>query len=198
MIRAAEPEHYAAVARLHTEGIPHGFLSRLGVAFLTELYGSLANHPGACVLVALDGEGHCSGFVAGTVDTRGLFRQVLLRHGYRYLAVLLRPLAQPRNLRAALETAGYGLFGGRRRRPARAAAELLSIVVSPSARRAGTGRALVFEFESFLARQGSAQYKVVTAQSDPKSNAFYQSCGFSLSDSFEHHDCPMNEYLKVM
>jgi ribosomal protein S18 acetylase RimI-like enzyme len=198
MIRPAGPEHIATVARLHAEAIPHGFLTLLGAPFLTELYRSLASQPGTCVLVAVDANGSCFGFVAGTVHTRGLFRRVLYRHWYRFAASTWRHLLLFGRFKNLAETALYGLRPKREPGRAEVEAELLSMAVAGEHRGAGTGKALVLALEAFLAKRGVAAYKVVTTADDPRSNAFYRACRLELSCSFLHHGRPMNEYVKFL
>jgi ribosomal protein S18 acetylase RimI-like enzyme len=196
MLQPAEPKHVRAVARLHAESIPYGFLSQLGPWFLQELYGSVAQEPGTIVFVATDESGRCLGFIAGTIDTRGLFQRVLVRRWLPFAVAGVASLGSLSNLRRAFETVLYGLRGRSAQVGANVSAEVLALAVDSKSRGAGIGRALVLGLENFFREQSISTYKVVTHAADETSNAFYRSCGFQSERSFKHHENIMNEYVK--
>jgi GNAT superfamily N-acetyltransferase len=187
---------FHAVAALHRQSIAEGFLSTLGERFLARLYRAIAEDPGSAVRVAVaEGAGALEGFVAGTVDTRAMYRRVLGRQ-WLWFGLLLAPSAlKPRVLRRILETMRYGRTAGVQDPSVRA--ELLAVAVAPGARGKGVGRSLIAGLEQFYAERGVQTYKVVTAADDPVSNAFYAACGFAPTREFAHHGNPMREYIRT-
>jgi len=196
-----ERAHGAAVARLHRQAIPQGFLSRLGDAFLANLYLGIAAAPDAVVWVAVDQDDRVLGFVSGTTDTRICYRQVLLRRGWLLGLLAVPSLVHPANIRHIIETLRYPreqeADHAEKAETTHQEAELLSIAVNPEARGLGLGRKLVQILEQSLReRQYRGAYRVVTSAADPQSNAFYLGVGFRLQREFLHHDHAMNEYIK--
>jgi GNAT superfamily N-acetyltransferase len=193
------------VAKLHCQGIRRGFISSLGLPFVRTMYRGIGRAPGACVLTRGGLNGPVEGFVAGTVNTRRMFRWILPRYGARLALRLLFRLFSPIVLKNALETVIY--IGRRSDRDddsgepeaaTESTAELLAIAVSAEYRNKGVGRGLITDFECFLRAHSCDRYKVVTDAGDAASNGFYEASGFSLSRSFLHHGQRMNEYVKVV
>ena len=133
-LRPACSADVEAIARLHRSALPDAFLSSLGEDFLALLYRRMLEDERCFVFVAEatgpegavgapgGGTGEATGsatgrpevglagFVAGTVDTRQLYRDFLLRDGPRALWTAGPALAKhsPR----VLESLRYGLLGG--------------------------------------------------------------------------------------
>lgn len=192
---------FRAVAQLHIQGIPEGFLSSLGTGFLARLYRGIAGDKDGVCYVVRDTMGRVTGFVAGTADRRSLFRRVL-RNGFFPLFFSLLPGAvRPRMLARCLETVQYGLMSGKSDpknagRQDRPAAELLAIVVDRQCARSGAGRNLVGALDNWMQNRGVMRYLVVTAAEDSVSNAFYRSCGFVRQRELTHHGNRLTEYGK--
>ena len=71
---------YERVAELHIQGIPFGFLSSMGVKFLSALYVAVDDHCDSALFVARDDRGEVAGFLAGTVSVKGFYKYALTRH----------------------------------------------------------------------------------------------------------------------
>ena len=206
-IRPFRPGDAARVASLHRQAIPRGFLSELGDGFLHRLYGFIARAEGSRVLVAVDAADRCVGFIAGSVDTRRCYREVLRRGGLSLLAGLLPGVLRPSVLARIFQTILYPLRGTREattsggavERDRVAPAELLAVAVDRSARGRGVGRLLVAALEDFYRNSGyEGSYRVVTDTADPRSNAFYTALGFHPAGTFRHHGRAMSRYIKAV
>ncbi len=201
-IQPFAPFHARAIALLHQRCIRTGFLSRLGVGFLTKLYKSIGRSPHSRVFVAVDpGSQKVAGFAACSLDTAAMYRHILLRQGLFFFFLLLPRAFSPRNLAYIRETLAYP----HKARPkgsaapgadVQPAAELLSIAVSDDNRGKGVGRQLLAALESYLRENGVTSYKTVTFSSDCDSNAFYAKCGFVLQKQVVHHGNVLNQYVK--
>ena len=204
-IRPFLPKDAPLVASLHRLAIPRGFLSELGDGFLGQLYTLIACSSGACVLVAVDSKDRCQGFIAGSIDLRNCYREVLRRGALPLFWKVLPNLFRPSVLMRIVQTILYPL----RKTKGEACpenkgdvkdstkAELLSIAVDEKTRGSGVGRLLIDALEEYFRRNGHPDsYHVVTDAQDPRSNAFYASMGFQHQRAFKHHDHDMNQYVK--
>ena len=181
-IRRGARADAGALARLHAQEIPSGFLPSLGDRFMRRLYAALVTDPDAVVLVAED-EGRLVGFAAGVGSVARFYRRFALRHGARAAVAAAPHLMRPGVLRAATETARYP--GDTSGLPE---AELVSIAVSPRFRRAGLGKQLVEGVQRDLAGRSVRELKVVVGSDNDSANAFYLDMGFAQRSVIAIHD----------
>lgn len=201
-VRVGTGRDFGGVAQLHVEGITEGFLSTLGLRFLSTLYAGIAQAPGSRVLVAEQGKA-VLGFIAFTADVASCYRWVLTRRflplGFALLPKLLK-LSIYRNI---IETLLYPRrvgndTGTKRVKQSAGSGELLAMAVSERSRGLGIGKVLVAAMNAELDRLGVSECRVVTHALDERSNGFYQRCGFCLVRSFQNHGKPMKEYLRML
>lgn len=193
------------IAELHREGIPQGFLSRIGPGFRAEMYRGIALAARSGVWVAVNSRGEIYGFICGTAHIGRCYRSVLLRRGLVMVVYALPALIRPTTWKHIIETMTYP----RREiteapepegaaRESEPTAELLSIVVGASGRGSGAAGQLVAALEDGLREwQHLGVYRVVTMAADPRSNAFYRKVGFRHVREFQHHGVAMNLYHKA-
>lgn len=188
VIRPLRGDDAPAVADLHARGIPTGFLSSLGPAFLEALYdGISASSAGLGFVCDL---GQPAGFVAATTGTGSLYKQVLKQHGPRLALHLLPRLWRPKVIKNCVETLCYPDEVG----DDLPDAELLSIVVNERVRGRGIGKALVRRCLAALRGRGVERVKVAVWEANEPAQALYRSCGFELALRREHHGLPMACY----
>jgi ribosomal protein S18 acetylase RimI-like enzyme len=193
-IRSAIHYDFDTVAKLHQKSIATGFLSKLGLNFLKELYNAIGKQDSTKIFVA-EADGNVCGFIAGTVCTHRLYKRVVFQNGYRFAFLLLKFMFDVKMLGMLCETFYYG-FKKKNNISSSISSELLSISVDETFRGKGVGKKLVSELEFFFKNSGVKTYKVVTFSEDRKANDFYHSCNFILNRQFVHHDNLMNEYIK--
>lgn len=106
-IRPMQFRDAARVAELHEAAMGRSLWARLGRAFLTELYKALVDSPFFLGFVYVE-DGEVQGFIAGSVDTATLYRD-LLRRRFMFLgpAAALGVLRHPAVALRLLETARY-------------------------------------------------------------------------------------------
>jgi glycosyltransferase involved in cell wall biosynthesis/ribosomal protein S18 acetylase RimI-like enzyme len=195
VIRPARAGDAAAIARLHTDGMPDAFLPTLGRRFLHRLYRALAGDPRAVALVAETPQG-VVGFAAGVVSVGDFYRRFAVRHGPAAAVVAAPRLVRPTVARRLLETVRYPA------QPATPAArlpdaELLAIAVTREARAGGTGRALADGVLDGLARRGAGEVKVVVGAANVGANRFYAKVGFQPAGQlFVHQGTPSNVWIR--
>lgn len=182
------------VSRLHREGIPEGFLSSLGVSFLTLLYQAMAQSENAVLFFALH-NGRVAGYISGCTRVKEFFQEFRKKNFFRALSlVVLKVMFCPSVLRKISETSRY---------PAKSSylppAELLSIVVATEYRGTGLAEQLFKYFCSELKSRGEGFCKVLVSSRNERANSYYRKVGFKLLDSFEvHQGEKSNIYVKAL
>lgn len=160
---------YKQVARLHTANIDQGFLSSLGLPFLSLLYEAIDADESSVLLVA-EREGRVVGFVSGAEGMGRIYRQ-LLRRSLRLSWTLMPTLFAPHKLWRVAEI----LFLSRRSNPmsAFAHAELLSIAVDPAHRGAGLAQDLYRQLTEHFRRRHVDAFRIVVGEQLSAAHCFY-------------------------
>ena len=165
------PGDIAAVVALQTAFLDGSIVTRLGPRFLTPFHAHALAHVSSRAFVARDGTAAIVGFALGSVDVEAFNRHVKPR----VLGPLVRSLLSPSRI---------GVLAGLVRMIAEGEpqppipAELLLLVVAPSARRLGVGAALLKAMEDAFARQQIARYRVAVRSHLAAARAFYSARGF--------------------
>lgn len=161
------------MAALHAERINEGFLPTLGNRFLTRLYARMVQTPGTFARVAVVDQ-QVVGFVAGTENTRALYRAFIVRDG-----IIAGILALPQILRSlgrVLETLRYPAKASQQAFPA---AEILTVAVDASYSGQGIGRQLVNAAVQEFDQRAVGAVKVVAAAHNRAAEALYKGAGFT-------------------
>jgi len=190
--------HARAVAILHRDGIDTGFLSSLGLRFLTQLYKAIPSCPAGFGFVYMgrgDGEGlegeEVLGFIACAESTGRLYKQSMWRRGILMGFPLMRYLFSPSVLRRIIHTMKYPSQTGEDL----PAAEVLSVAVSDKSRGKGVGKALMKAAFAEFRDRGVGELKVAVGADNENANEYYKRCGFALAETREHHRRPMNVHV---
>jgi ribosomal protein S18 acetylase RimI-like enzyme len=184
-------QHARAAAELHVAGIHAGFISSLGIEFVTALYEALSDRPGSFGFVALI-DGRVAGVVALTVNVKRLYQVVLRRSAFRFSVLLCRKMLSLESLKKILET----LFYPRRIKNLQLPeAEMLSMAVAPAARFYGLGPQLIRAgFEEYRKR-GIREVKILAAESLQPINKMYRLLGFQVRTKIINHGVSSNIYV---
>lgn len=207
-IRPSTPSDVDAIVDLHLEHLPHGLFPRLGTAFMRRYHRTFIELERGISLVAVvpdpAGPDRVIGFVSGSTDQRrhvadvlAAARGPLLLAGAAGLArhpSLLVPFARTRSRRYLRRLA-------RPFRPRRQVhpdvveqggvepvAVLSAIVVSPSARAAGAGAALVAGLVERVRRAGTRTIELVTFAGPDGAAAFYRALGWTEAGTHADKD----------
>jgi len=165
---------YRQVAEAHVEGISKGFLSTLGVGFLTLLYEAIDKSDDSVLLVSI-ADGRVVGFVAGTRSIGGVYR-MMLGSWPRLLVVLFPVFFSPRKLRRIIETVMFSRKSGEvsDELPQH---ELLSISVLKDFRGKGVAENLFKDLVDYFVGQGVASFKIVVGDALGPAHRFYTRMG---------------------
>ena len=216
IIESNSKDHFREIARLHSDGITEGFLSTLGIPFLTRLYMGISKEKNSGVLVAVEEGGedggsvsqldsakeNILGFISYSKDVKSCYKHVMFSNCFSLGVAMIPNIFKPTIYKKIFETLIYP-FAHKdipeeivedKANPLRS--ELLSMAVSENARGKGIGKLLVKAVDEAMLRMDVNGYYVVTHGIDERSNGFYQRCGFEKVREFENHGKPMNEYFK--
>ena len=180
-VRPASPDDAVAVARLHRDEIPEGFLSSLPPSFLRRLYRRITSSPGSFLLVA-EHDGDIAGFIAGSVAVRSLYARFVLRDAL--LEFMGAPWQILKGLPRSLETLRHG---ARDAAGGSGAGELLAVAVDPRWRRHRIGSQLLDRFLEELRIRGVDTAEVVVGEDNAAAVIFYERAGFATSSRYELH-----------
>lgn len=185
------PEHAPFMAELHMAGISTGFISSLGIDFVTALYETIAQSKSSFGFVAQEAN-KIVGFVAFTTDISKLYRSVVLRKGLRFVTLLAGKMLSLQRLKKALETLFYP---SRIKKMALPKAELLSIAVAEEHQGKGVGLALMERGLKECVRRKIEKVKVLVGAQKERANKLYLKCGFDLVGQIENHGVLSNIYV---
>ena len=190
-VKVIGSEYAECMAKLHIEGISTGFISSLGLGFVSALYKALAEHKNC--LGILDESGELLGFAAFTQNVGGLYKSILKKNLIKFLLLLAGKLLSFSRIKKVLETLLYPKKTDELDLPS---AELLSIVVSPKARRMSLGKKLVNAGFDHCREQGIDKVKVLVYSENEGANRLYQSCDFDFITQVDSHGLASNIYVK--
>lgn len=180
------------VALLHMQGIPTGFISSLGLDFVTALYEAIAESKSSFGFVACEGE-EVIGFVAFTENINSLYKSIVLKKGVRFAFLLGSRLFSWTRLKRIWETL---LYPSRVQAEDLPAAELLSIAVSLQARGQGIASQLIEAGIAECRKRGMDRMKVLVGANLVAANKLYLKCGFEKAGEIMNHGALSNIYLR--
>ncbi|MEO7067519.1 MAG: GNAT family N-acetyltransferase [Rhodanobacter sp.] len=184
MTRSAD--YYRQVAQLHIQNIDQGFLSTLGINFVSLMYRAI-DEVDSSVLLTKEVDGRVIGFISGAEGMGAIYRR-MLHYFPRLLLALFPVLASPRKLRRIFEILRYSRSSGAHSAADFSNVELLSIAVGPSYRGTGYSSALYGELKDYFARRGVAAFKIVVGEELGPAHKFYRRMGAQPMSTIEVHE----------
>lgn len=166
-------EIYRQVAQLHIANIDRGFLSTLGIGFLSLLYQALDEGEDS-MLLTIERDGRVVGFAAGGTGMRPVYRR-MLRRAPRLALALLPVLLSPKRAWRIIEILRYSRSS--EQSSAWPRAELLSIALDPAYRGQHLAEVLYQRLAELFKRRGVAEFKIVVGSPLGPAHKFYQRMG---------------------
>jgi ribosomal protein S18 acetylase RimI-like enzyme len=195
-LRPASLPDLPRIVAAHQAAFPDFFLTTLGARFLHELYAGFL-HGASSICYVADDRAECLGFVVGTTEPAGFFKQLLVRRWHAFLyagvsALVRHPVSVSERFLCAL------FFRGDSPAAITDATLLSSLAVLPSSKSRGIGFALVEKFCAEAEARGSRYVYLMTDENDNhRVNRFYRKCGFLLDGSSRRKSGRvMNRYLR--
>mgnify|MGYP000883075912 CR=1 FL=1 len=192
MIERLAKIHAPEAAQLHILGIESGFISSLGLDFVTALYEAIAESKSSFGFVTCEGE-EVIGFVAFTENINSLYKSIIWKKGFKFAFLLGSRLFSWTRLKRIWETL---LYPSRVKADDLPAAELLSIAVSPQARGKGIASQLIEAGIAECRKRGMDRMKVLVGANLVAANKLYLKCGFEKAGEIMNHGALSNIYLR--
>ncbi len=185
------PFHAEDVARLHISGIHTGFISSLGLDFVTALYEAIATTESGFGFVAVK-ESRVVGYVAFTTNVGALYKSVIRKRGLKLSIVLARNMFSLETVKKVSETLFYPKRIKKLDLPS---AELLSISIDPDVRSKGLATNLTYYgFQECLERK-IEKVKVLVGSENTPANNFYTKYRFEFVKQINNHGILSNIYV---
>ena len=178
-----ESRYVEQVARLHIDGINTGFISSLGIDFVTALYEAIAEGKLSFGFAAEE-NGRVLGFVAFTSNLNKLYKSVVLKKGWLFVLLLAGRMFSLQQIKKVFETLFYPSRVKKMNLPS---AELLSIVVADESQGKGLGGQLLQKGLAECAKRGIEKVKVLVGADNKPANKLYLKCGFELVGQIDSH-----------
>ncbi|MDQ3058654.1 MAG: GNAT family N-acetyltransferase [Pseudomonadota bacterium] len=177
---------YCTVAKLHIANINQGFLSTLGVGFVSLMYRAIDEGDDSVLLVARV-NGEAIGFVAGATGMKPIYRR-MLRYWPQLVWALLPSIFSPRRVWRIIEILRYSRNGGGGSSGlVLPAAELLSIAVAPEFRGQRHAENLYQALCEHFLQCGMPAFKIVVGSALAPAHRFYRRMGAQPAAEVEVH-----------
>ncbi|WP_430789342.1 GNAT family N-acetyltransferase [Actinoplanes sp. G11-F43] len=174
----------SAVARMHVDEVPEGFLTSLGEPVLRMLYRHLACSPHAVLFMAESvATGEPLGYICGSTGTGSLLREFVQQAWPVAVPMVLPRLLRPARILRLMETIAYPSSAD----PGLPGAEIINFVVVPSLRGRGVATRLYQHLMDWFVHQHVPEVKVVTGERQRRAQGFYEKSGAILHGMTEVH-----------
>ena len=185
--RMNKAELYRTVAELHIANINQGFLSTLGLRFISLMYRAIDEERDSVLLVARV-DGKAVGFVAGATGMRPIYGR-MLRYWPQLFWALLPAMFSPRRVLRIIEILRYsrGGNGNGGSGAVLPAAELLSIAVAAEFRGQRHAENLYQELCEYFEQREVAEFKIVVGAALSPAHKFYLRMGARPAAEIEVH-----------
>ncbi|HBH45813.1 MAG TPA: hypothetical protein DDX47_00385 [Candidatus Jacksonbacteria bacterium] len=181
-IRLARSEDAPKIAHLHQQEITRGFLSQLGLNFLTKLYQTLIEFPQSFVVVAEVG-GQLAGFVSGCDNLRKFYRFFYRRFNIGLVLSLLPKMLNPATLKKMLDIIRPPHYQAGENIPA----ELLTMAVTRGYQGQGVAQKILEYFTQEMQKRKIFIFKVIVGENLPRAIGFYEKTGFKYLAKISVH-----------
>ncbi len=183
--------HAGQVAALHIQCISTGFISSMGIDFVTSLYDAIVKSKSSLGVVAVRNE-KVIGFVSFTTNLNKLHKSIIRRKGLKFALLLAGNVLSLRRIKKIFETLFYPARIKRMNLPS---AELLSIAVAPEERRKGLAGQLIEKGLRLYRKTGVDKVKVLIGADNKAGNKLYRKSGFELIGQIVNHGVLSNIYV---
>lgn len=185
---------YRQVARLHANNLDQGFLSTLGVSFLTELYRAIDHCPQSVLIIKTD-QDKVVGFVAGLLGPMTQVYKQMMQRFFIWSITLIPVFFSLSKIRRVIEILRYSKKTVLTHTES-PSAELLSIAVDPAHRGNGTAERLYIDLTAYFKKNNILIFKIVVGEKLLPAHKFYRRMGaLPLSSIQIHHGANSTMYI---
>ncbi|MCD4823077.1 MAG: GNAT family N-acetyltransferase [Phycisphaerae bacterium] len=193
-IREMQPSDASSIAGLHETEIDFGFISTLGVRFLTHLYSAMLQSDETVIFTA-EAKGLVVGFCAISKNVGKMYKTIIRKKWWVFCILLLPKLFSIKVIAHCYETLRYPDREDTLDLPE---AELISIAVSKKWAGQGIGKLLTNQAISRLRDWGVPRVRVAVLDSTITANKFYPKVGFKFHSQITNHGRLLNIYILDM
>ena len=184
-------EHARQASALHIQSISTGFISSLGIDFVTCLYEEIARSKSSFGVVAVR-DSKVLGFAAFTTNINKLYKSIIWRKGLKFALLLAGQMFSLKRLKRMFETLFYPARIKRMNLPS---AELLSIAVADKEQRKGLAGEVIEMGLQHYHKTSIDKVKVLIGTENKAGNRLYLKCGFEPVGQFNNHGVLSNIYI---
>ena len=197
MLRKGDKYDSKAVALLHKEGIPSGFLSSLKTDLLAKMY-CIIIEDGSCFVYVQDDL--VRGFITCSCDSKALYKKIVRKNVLSLIPLFIKKIFSLSFIKRSLESFLIPFKTGKGERESEEIMpELLSIVISKDIQAKGIGSELLAALEYELKAKNVKRYKVIAGDNLVSANKFYLKNGFAVKEKLELHKGQIsNIYVKEL
>ncbi len=189
--KSLQVAHAGQVAALHIQCISTGFISSMGIDFVTSLYEAIVKSKSSFGVVAVR-NGKVLGFAAFTTNLNKLYKSVVWRKGLIFTLLLAGNVWSFKQVKKMFETLFYPARTKKMNLPS---AELLSIAVGPEERGKGLAGKLIEKGFQHCRKTGIDKVKVLIGADNKAGNKMYLKFGFKLIGQIVNHGVLSNIYV---
>jgi ribosomal protein S18 acetylase RimI-like enzyme len=183
-IAGEQANKYSQIAQLHIANLDQGFLSTLGIPFLSEIYRAIEECQQA-VLIVRSEDGKVVGFLAGLTAPMSVIYRAMLRRLHHWGWYLIPVMLSPGGFRHILDIIEYGNNDlGINDLPA---VELLSIAIAPDYRGTGIAETMYCQLLDYFKQKKISRFKILVGEALIPAHKFYLRMGAQARGVFEVH-----------
>ncbi len=179
------------VAALHIQCIRTGFISSMGIDFVTYLYEAIVQSNSSFGVVAVR-NGKVLGFATFTTNINTLYKSIVWRKGLKFALLLAGHICSLKRVKRMFETLFYPARIKHKDLPS---AELLSIAVAGEEQRKGLASQLIEMGFRHYREAGVDKVKVLIGADNKAGNKLYLKSGFEPAGQIINHGLPSNIYV---
>ncbi|MCP4260024.1 MAG: GNAT family N-acetyltransferase [Planctomycetes bacterium] len=179
------------VAALHIQCISTGFISSMGIDFVTCLYEAIVRSKSSFGVVAIRDE-KVLGFAAFTTNINKLYKSMVWRKGLKFALLLAGQMCSLKRVKKIFETLFYPARIKNMNLPS---AELLSITVASEEQRKGLANKLIEMGFRHCRKRGVDKVKVLIGADNKAGNKLYLNYGFEPAGQINNHGVLSNIYI---
>jgi len=172
--------------KIQVRELNKGFLSSFGEKALLLIFSHIAeSFSGVAVLAIDETTNRVIGYVLGTLSTKKLYKDFILKKTPQALYYFLPKLLSYKKIKKAFETL---LYPSNKISDNLPVPELLDLAVLSEFHGLEVARNLFIHFADELQRRGFSEFKIPTASSLTRAHKFYEKMGAYQDSSFTLHD----------
>jgi ribosomal protein S18 acetylase RimI-like enzyme len=190
-LKDLQVEEARQVAALHIQCISTGFISSMGIDFVTSLYEAIAQGKSSFGVVAVRDE-KVLGFAAFTSNINKLYKSIVWRRGLKFALLLAGQMWSLKRVKKMLETLFYPARIKNMNLPS---AELLSIAVAGEEQRKGLAGKLIEKGLQHCRKTEIDKLKVLIGADNKAGNNMYLKYGFEPAGQINNHGVLSNIYI---